>query len=57
MLLPVCAAGMTGWTGSALAAGIPGEADLAPARAAKAAGQDVSTILQREPVGLAVKAA
>lgn len=58
MPLRVCVGGVTGWTGSALAAGILAAADLelAGAVARKAAGQDVGTILQREPIGLTVSA-
>jgi 4-hydroxy-tetrahydrodipicolinate reductase len=56
MPLRICVGGATGWTGSALAAGIIAAADLelAGAVARKAAGQDVGTILKREPTGILI---
>ena len=56
MALRVGVAGVTGWTGSAVAKGVLASEDLklAAAVARKVAGQDVGTVLGREPVGLAV---
>lgn len=52
MPLRICAGGVTGWTGSALAAGIlaPADLELAGAVALKAA-HDAGAILKREPIG------
>ncbi len=56
MALRICVGGVTGWTGSALAAGVLAAADLelAGAVARKAAGQDVGTILGRKLTGIAI---
>jgi 4-hydroxy-tetrahydrodipicolinate reductase len=56
MALKICVGGVTGWTGSALAAGVVAAADmhLAGAVARKAAGQDVGTVLGQDAVGIAV---
>ncbi len=58
MALQICIGGVTGWTGSALAAGVLAAADLAlsGAVARKAVGQDVGTLLGRNPLGIAVSA-
>src|SRR3546814_18136654 len=54
----ICMAGVTGWTGKAIAAGILDAADLAltGALARKAAGIDVGDVLGREPVGVTITA-
>jgi 4-hydroxy-tetrahydrodipicolinate reductase len=58
MTLQICIGGVTGWTGSALAAGALAADDLAlsGAVARKAAGQDVGTLLGGKPLGIAVAA-
>jgi 4-hydroxy-tetrahydrodipicolinate reductase len=58
MALQICIGGVTGWTGSALAAGVLAAPDLAlsGAVARRAAGQDIGTLLGREKLGVAVAA-
>lgn len=58
MTLQICIGGVTGWTGSALAAGVLHAPDLAlsGAVARKAAGQDIGTLLGRDKLGIAVSA-
>jgi 4-hydroxy-tetrahydrodipicolinate reductase len=58
MALQICIGGVTGWTGSALAAGVLAASDLAlsGAVARRAAGQDVGTLLGQEKLGIAVSA-
>jgi len=58
MALRVGVAGVTGWTGSAVAEGVLASEDLklAAAVARKVAGQDVGTVLGLAPVGLTVDA-
>ena len=54
----ICMAGVTGWTGKAIAAGILDAADLelTGALARKAAGLDVGAALGRGPVGVTITA-
>lgn len=54
----ICMAGVTGWTGKAIAAGILDADDLTltGALARKAAGLDVGDVLGRGPVGVAITA-
>ena len=54
----ICMAGVTGWTGKAIAAGILDAEDLTltGALARKAAGLDVGDVLGRGPVGVTVTA-
>jgi len=54
----ICMAGVTGWTGKAVAAGILDAADLelTGALARKAAGLDVGDALGRAPVGVTITA-
>jgi 4-hydroxy-tetrahydrodipicolinate reductase len=56
MALRICIGGVTGWTGSALAAGVLAAADLelSGAVARRAAGKDVGELLGREASGVAV---
>jgi 4-hydroxy-tetrahydrodipicolinate reductase len=56
MALRVGVAGVTGWTGSAVAKGVLASEDLtlAAAIARKAAGQDLGKVFGRAPIGLAV---
>ncbi len=58
MPLRICVGGVTGWTGSALAAGVLAAADLelAGAVARKAAGQDVGAVLNRKSTGVVISA-
>lgn len=58
MALQICIGGVTGWTGSALAAGVLAASDLAlsGAVARRAAGQDIGTLLGRDKLGVAVSA-
>lgn len=58
MALRVGVAGVTGWTGSAVAKGVLASTDLtlAAAVARKVAGQDIGKILGREPIDLPVDA-
>lgn len=58
MALQICIGGLTGWTGSALAAGVLDASDLALAGAVarRAAGQDIGAVLGREKLGIAVAA-
>jgi 4-hydroxy-tetrahydrodipicolinate reductase len=58
MALQICIGGVTGWTGSALAAGVLATADLAlsGAVARRAAGQDIGTVLGQAPLGVTVSA-
>lgn len=55
-MLKVAMVGATGWTGRAITAGILDAEDmtLVGAVARKAAGQDIGTVLGRDPVGLVV---
>lgn len=54
----ICMAGVTGWTGKAITAGILDAEDLelTGALARKAAGLDVGNVLGRAPVGVAITA-
>lgn len=56
MALRVGVAGVTGWTGSAVAKGVLASDDLtlAAAVARQPAGQDIGKVFGREPIGLAV---
>jgi 4-hydroxy-tetrahydrodipicolinate reductase len=58
MALQICIGGVTGWTGSALAAGVLAAPDLvlSGAVARRAAGQDVGSLLGRDPLGIKVAA-
>jgi len=58
MTIRVIVAGVTGWTGSAIAKGVLDAADmtLVGAVARNAAGQDIGTMLGRDAVGIAVSA-
>jgi len=58
MALQICIGGVTGWTGSALAAGVLAAADLAlsGAVARRVAGQDIGTVLGQAPLGVTVSA-
>ena len=56
MALRICIAGVTGWTGSAIARAIldSSEFELVGAVARRAAGQDVGSALGREPSGVLI---